>query len=928
MLKKGCPALKVFGYNGTLFDDAEIPILSKSSCKNQAVIEAIRNLTLIQEEKVLKRINYLDLGVSEIGSIYESLLECSPKVFAVEQEIDGQKIPANTFVLDQRGVARKTSGSYYTNPRLIDELIKSALKPVFEEKVTKASNKERGMLSIKVCDPACGSGAFLIAANNFLGKELAKLRTNQVEPSDKELKKAIRDVLQHCIYGVDLNPMATELAKVSLWINSCVEDMPLNFLDHHIKCGNSLIGSTLELLEKGIPTEAFSPLEGDNKEVVKKLKFQNSMQQKDKLLAEFESIDETRKAESYASLSDIAEKTTADVDTKKHMYLSLLESPAFKNAKKAADSWASAFFWTFNKDSPQPPTNGTLRTIKTIGNTTIDKKTLAMIGTLSNQYRFFHWQLEFPDVFLTDSKGFDCVIGNPPWDMIKANSDEFFTFYDPEYRRLNIKDKKKLQSQLCENRVIRDKWKSSEDYFAHITKYCDTSGMFSHQGTGHLNAFKLFIEKFHQITGLNGRIGLIVPSGIYTDEGCTDLRKLLFDKTHLEYLYCFENKEKIFPIHSSFKFVILVAQNGGPTENFTAGFMQHSLDTLSSLQQSGFILSVSLIRSFSPDTLSIMEFTNQSEIILMEKLFLDIPLLGQKLENTWNVVFHRELNKTDDHELLQTQETAIPVFEGKMIHQYYHMYERSVYWLFEKDAINFYAHRGYHAYKEYRLAYRAVASSTNEATLIATIIPKNTGSVNSLRVIELFSIRDDSSCMANITANEELYLVALMNSFVLNYVTRRKVSANLSAFYIYQLPIPRQKSGDWFFEQIIPRAARLICTTEEYSDFWKEVYSHSWNSLSLSQHGTSVLDDWNVLTAVWSQKCGVYGWTEDKHDIENRAQIRCEIEGLIAHLFNLTEEELQYILSTFPIIKEKTPWFIDGTVKEYRRLAELINIKT
>ena len=177
MLKKGCPPLKVFGYNGSLFEDSELSKLSELSCKNEDVLEAVRNLTLIEEERVLKRINYLDLGVSEIGSIYESLLDYTPKVFASEQEIEDQRIPANTFVLDSRGAARKTSGSYYTNPRLIDELIKSALKPVFEDRVSKAIEKEKTLLSIKVCDPACGSGAFLIAANNFLGKELAKLRT-------------------------------------------------------------------------------------------------------------------------------------------------------------------------------------------------------------------------------------------------------------------------------------------------------------------------------------------------------------------------------------------------------------------------------------------------------------------------------------------------------------------------------------------------------------------------------------------------------------------------------------------------------------------------------------------------------------------------------------------------------------------------------
>ena len=275
MLSKGCEPLKVFPYNGSLFDDANIPTIQELKIKNHDLLEAIRCLTLIEEERLLKRINYLDLGVEEIGSIYESMLDFTPRVLASELEINGLRVPANSFFLDPRGSARKTSGSYYTNPRLVDELINSALKPVAEKKMEEAEDKEGAIISLRVCDPACGSGAFLIAATNYLGKELAKVRTEQSEPPDNDMRQARRDVLQHCIYGVDLNPMAVELAKVSLWIDAAVKDLPLNFLDHHIKCGNSLIGVTPELIEKGIPDIAFKIVKGDDKEFSKKIREKN-----------------------------------------------------------------------------------------------------------------------------------------------------------------------------------------------------------------------------------------------------------------------------------------------------------------------------------------------------------------------------------------------------------------------------------------------------------------------------------------------------------------------------------------------------------------------------------------------------------------------------------------------------------------------------
>ncbi len=921
MLKKGCLPLKVFGYNGSLFDDAELSILSQQQCKNEDVLRAIRNLTLVEEERVLKRINYLDLGVEEIGSIYESLLDFAPRVFDKEQEIDEENVPSNTFFLDPRGVARKSSGSYYTHPRLIDELIKSALKPVVDDKIANVVDKQNALLSVKVCDPACGSGAFLIAANNYLSRELAKLRTGQAEPSDKEVKKATREVLQHCIYGVDLNPMAVELAKVSLWINSCVEDMPLNFLDHHIKCGNSLIGSNSELLSKGIPDKAFDPVGEEDKTISKRIKLQNSIQQKDKLLSEFGigTIEAKKEAQEYASLSELAEKSSEDVDAKKSKYIALVKSPEFLKEKEVANCWTSAFFCPLNKEAPQPPTQGILRSIQLRGLTSIHKETANMIEKLSKDYSFFHWEFEFPDVFLGEGKGFDCIIGNPPWDKLIKNSDEFFNFYVPDYRAQNNRDKKRLQEELCKDNVILKRWLECDNYFSHTTKFFVQSDAFVYQGSGTINAFKLFIEKAYQICGLNGRIGLLVPSGVYTDEGCTELRKLLFDKTKLEYLLCMENKQKIFPIHSSFKFVVLVTGKGGPTEEFSAGFMIHDLDVLSNLKENGLRIPVRLVKRFSPDTLSVMEFASQEEIMLMEKLYGDIPLLGEEISGTWNAKFHRELHLSDDKDIIQTKQTPLRIFEGKMIHHYYYLYEEPRFWMLEKDALDFYAHWGYQAWKEYRLAYRLVASSTNETTLITTIIPKDAASVNSLMILEVHSLKA-KNLVENISESEQCFLTALMNSFVMNYILRRKISANLSAFYIYQLPIPRYKAGNWFFDQLVCRSARLICTTDEYAELWAEVYRTTWKNIS--QDLTSELDDWSILEPKWTTNCGVQGWDETKHDIGKRAQLRCEIDAFVAHLFKLTEPELKYILSTFPIVKEKTPWLIDGVIREYIRLSK------
>ena len=556
MLKHGLPELKVFGYNGSLFDDEEIPILSGLSCKNSDILTAVRHLTVVEEERVLKRINYLDLGVEEIGSIYESLLDFTPRVSANEEEVDGEKVPAKTFFLDPRGAARKTTGSYYTHPRLIDELVKSALKPVLEDRLTKSTDKEKALLSIKACDPACGSGAFLIAANNYMARELAKLRTEQAEPPDREVRKARRDVLQHCIYGVDLNPMAVELAKVSLWINSCVGDMTLNFLDHHIKCGNSLIGATPESISHGIPEDAFSPVVGDEKTIAKRVKMRNSIERKQRLIKEFEVSAQTKLAVEYARLNDFAEKAAYDVDEKKRKYAALLDSQEWKSQRLLADAWTAAFFWPLSPGTPQPPTQAVLRSIRNDGSG-VDRKTVELISELSQQYRFFHWYLEFPDVFEGGIGGFDCMLGNPPWERIKLQEKEFFEVRSPEianaptaaHRRKMIAELRQTQHKL---------W---AEYFKSLraseleSKFLRGSGRFPLTSKGDINTYSVFAEHYNRTICDWGLAGIVVPTGLATDNTNKDFFSDIVDKGRLVSLFDFENREGLFPgTHRSYKF--------------------------------------------------------------------------------------------------------------------------------------------------------------------------------------------------------------------------------------------------------------------------------------------------------------------------------------------------------------------------------------
>lgn len=422
LISEGSEELGVFGYNGELFDDSLLSLISSLECRNEILLRVMRYLTCYQKGKVLQRINFLDIGVEEIGSIYESLLDYSPRVLKIAETIDGHHYSSGKFVLDPRGAARKATGSYYTDKRLIDELIDSTLKPLVDGILNNSEfskeEKIKAILNIKACDPACGSGAFLIALNNFLGKKLTQIRTGEEIPSEKEERLARRDILRYCIYAVDLNPMAIELAKVSLWINGAVEDLPLNFLDHHFKSGNSILGTFPASIKDGIPDEAFKAINGENSEIASQLRKINKTQKESKITIIDKFLFEPKtqvKISEFNELRHVPEKTKEDVVFKRRRYRELIKSEGYNSQKQLYDTWLSCYVWSFTNEWKNAPTQAILNLISDGSLYAVDSKVLTKISTLSDKYSFFHWYLEFPDVFSGNDPGFDVIIGNPPF---------------------------------------------------------------------------------------------------------------------------------------------------------------------------------------------------------------------------------------------------------------------------------------------------------------------------------------------------------------------------------------------------------------------------------------------------------------------------------------------------------------------------------
>ena len=688
--------LRLAPLNGELFVPQE---LDRFTLSNRDLLEAFWFLAWYQEKAAPpRRVNYAALDVEELGSIYESLLDFHPA-------IDADAADRPVFGLID-GSERKTTGSYYTPPQLVAELIKSALEPVIADRLAAASagQRERALLSIRVCDPASGSGHFLLAAARHIGKALARERTGEEEPAPERVREAIRDVIAHCIYGVDKNPLAVDLCRVALWLESHTGGKPLSFLDHRIRCGDSLIGVfDLASLEGGIPDEAFKPLEGDDKTIARALARRSRDEREgqhhlfawepDAVLAEFSRANRT--------LDQIGDDTPEAIRRKKELYEESHADPAWRNQREACDLWTAAFFQPLRADAPAI-TSGTLAD-HLAGRT--NSRLVAMAWDLALSHRFFHWPLEFPEVFAEG--GFDVFLSNPPWEHVELKQQEFFAVYDARIANARTKaERVRMIRKLPEaDPELYRAFVSALRGFDAARLFLANSGRYPFTGRGRINTYAVFAELARDVIRTTGHTGIIVPSGIATDDTTKFFFQNLIQSSTLVSLFDFENRKKIFPaIDSRMKFCLLTLRTplSGREKtrpNKAASFVYYALEVEDIRQpEKYFTLTAQEIKLLNPNTGNCPLFRSQADAELTKAIYRRVPVLWleateeREESNPWRLKFSQGLFNmaSDSHHFrvaddlvadgyrlegnvfVSPYDRYLPLYEAKMLHQFDH----------------------------------------------------------------------------------------------------------------------------------------------------------------------------------------------------------------------------------------------------------------
>ena len=421
--KLGLPPLA-----GDLFDPAAIGVLGSCTLANDVLLDCLRSLGLYQhpDSGQLIRVNYAALNVEEFGSVYEGLLEYQPVFLSTPRPLgEGAGVRAIEFAFE-KGNHRAATGSHYTPDDLVQPLIKHSLDYLIADRL-KAPNPEKALLSLRVADISCGSGHILLAAARRIATELAIVRTGEEQPSPTAFRAAVRDVICECIYGVDLNPLAVELCKVALWLEAHNPGRPLNFLDHHIKCGNAIVGYVRrDEMERGVPDEAFATMPGDDKETATAFRKENKAERAAKKQTKFEFSPEIRKQfdnllAHWHELSGLPEHTPEEIATKKRRYYDLTQCrDAWLMNQIAAIPIAQFYIPKTPENRPRLITDEEFRRFLS-GERHPQGQGTAMAWAVGHEKKFFHWFLEFPEII--NQGGFDCILGNPPYLMDRDQRD-------------------------------------------------------------------------------------------------------------------------------------------------------------------------------------------------------------------------------------------------------------------------------------------------------------------------------------------------------------------------------------------------------------------------------------------------------------------------------------------------------------------------
>jgi hypothetical protein len=947
----GCPELALPALGSFLWSREAMPDLSGCDLANADLLDAIRALAFTIEGKTRRAVDYKNLGSEELGSVYESLLELHPEL----------NTAAGSFELKSAaGHERKTTGSYYTPASLVACLLDSALDPVLDE-AARQPDAEAAILKLKVCDPASGSGHFLIAAAHRIAKKLAAARTGDVEPSPGDVRKALRDVIGHCIHGVDINPDAVELCKVALWMEALVPGKPLSFLDHHIQCGNSLLGATPALLKRGIPDEAFEPIEGDDKRVCRDYRKQNRDERGRQttmfdLFSRSEVIRLSNVAPALARIEAMGDDSIETLHAKEQAYREFRESTPYEYARMLANAWCSSFVIPKVPVPPLEPrvtlTESTFRKLENNPNV-VAREVKDEIARLAALYRYFHWHLSFLNVFQPKPSdeiaegdmlgwigGFDVVLGNPPWERIKIQEQEWFAQRRPDIAKAaNAAVRRKMIQQLSEDdaalfKEFQEDRRGAEGE-SHIARDSDR---FPLCGRGDVNTYTLFAELNRQLISAAGRVGCIIPSGIASDDTTKAFFQDLIQSEALVSLHGFENEEFLFPgVHHSTKFCLLtLTGRARPHSKSDFAFFCRRTEHLQDPDRH-FTLTADEIGLMNPNTGTCPIFRSKRDAEINKSIYRRVPVLireGDPAGNPWGITFMAMLHMANDSGLFRTREqledegwtlrgstfyrgdeTYLPLYEAKMVHHFDHRfgtYEGQTesqanqgklpeldeaqhadphcvslpwYWVPAKEVD---ARLEGRWCRKWLLGWRDICRNTDARTVIADIIPRV--AVGHTFPLVLFGVNrvDLVAC-----------LYASLATHLLDYFARQKIGGtHITYGLLKQFPIMAphayEQPCEWLgggpcAPWILARILELTYTASDLAPFARD--------------------------------CGYEGppfrWNDAR-----RFLLRCELDAAFFHLYGVNRDDTAYILDTFPVVRKKD----EAAHGEYRTKRVILEI--
>jgi hypothetical protein len=910
-------------YYGTIFDTELHQNLERWEIPNERVAEAVRALTRSRDESGSTFfVDYSSLEVQHLGAIYERLLE-----YHLTIGKDGSV----EHTLNE--LERKSTGSYFTPTLLTSRLVTNTLDPILGRIRIQVGDKdpdgfERAVYSLRICDPAMGSGHFLVSVLDHLTRAILEYRhragvTQGAEDEGVEIK---RTLVRRVVYGVDRNELAVELAKMSLWLETANSERPLSFLDAHLKTGNSLVGAWFRSLADPQRSVFGTDIQDHLKTEVRELV---AIERQEEMVA----VDVQQKVRQYRKLRSS--------DTRYGRLEQLLNTQIVAYFGDPVEDWRSA---------------RELLTNPRAFDEFVAKSNWEKAARTARRIGFFHWELEFPEAFYSEDGepkpggGFDAIVGNPPWDKIKVLDREFFRYRAPEIANAQTAaDRKRQLERLA--REVSPLWREYEmatKDSAYLGDYLRESRQFVLSAKGDINYYPLFVERALTVTSTGGYVGMVTPTGLVTDYTNREILSSLLKTGQLRRAEDFENKGLFPDVDDRFKFSLILISKMGSRDPVRLVFYLRDPSEADDPSR-WFNLPAADVQLFNPNTGSVPLFRSRKDAEINRKMYqvasgVFVDETKGDGGNPWQVRFCGMFHMTNDSRHFRTraqlesrtwrmagnwyvrsEEAMVPLFEAKMVHlwnprfaTYHDATEDDIRKGFCRDATlaelgdprweplprYWIAYKTVREYWErvnwghgWAIVFRDVARATDARTMIAAMAPAAgttkpwtvvfrdiTNATNERTLIATFAPtvaygNQAPGLLSSRPIREIAALVANLSSIPFDYCARQKVAGtHMNFFILQQLPVFNpgfyrywEFDGQPLLEPLSELALELTCTS-------------------------------NLLRPLAEEagfRAGVVEWNEDR-----RFELMRKIDAIFAHLYGLSRDEFSHILDTFPIVRE------------------------